>query len=253
MGNRRIILLTNLLVVAAIAKVTHEINRAYRESIGEELGPTWEDSPDWQKDSVINGVKLHLSDENASTAASHESWLKQKTEEGWKYGPVKDVEAKEHPCFLPYAELPESQKAKYFIFKQAVHSTADFYLDNIIDLNDVEVVTADANEIAEIQQGEAVDINATNLQDSSVKDPVTAKLTRGQKAVGITFNPSLDPQVDLVKQKCADVIDAIEDWRDIIKGDASPVQGEKLAQSQLAIRDIQSGQMWAVKAITLKP
>ena len=56
-----------------------------------------------------------------------------------------------------------------------------------------------------------------------------------------------------VKVAAADVVDTIEEYRDNVKGDANSVQGEKLAQSQLAIRAIQEGQMWAVKSVTLEP
>ena len=42
--------------------------------------------------------------------------------EGWKYGPVKDAQKKEHPCFLPYAELPPEQKAKDYLFRAVVHA-----------------------------------------------------------------------------------------------------------------------------------
>lgn len=119
------------------------------------------------------------------------------------------------------------------------NSTADFYLDNFVNPET-------------IAEEEKTDQKRTpNAEGIGIPD--FKKLTRGQIAVGLTFNPSRNPLVDLVKQKCADAIDAIENFRDNVKGDTSPVQGEKLAQSQIAIRDIQSGQMWAVKAITLEP
>lgn len=109
-----------------IAKIAHELNKAYCESMGDQSQPSWEDAPDWQKSSAINGVQMHLDNPNASPSDSHESWLKQKTEEGWKYGPVKDPEKKEHPCYVPYDQLPESQKAKDYIFRQTVHSLKPF-------------------------------------------------------------------------------------------------------------------------------
>lgn len=57
---------------------------------------------------------------------SHESWLKEKELSGWKYGPIKDPEKKEHPCFVPYDELPVEQKVKDYLFKQVVISLLNF-------------------------------------------------------------------------------------------------------------------------------
>ena len=57
--------------------------------------------------------------------ASHESWMKQKLEEGWKYGPVKDPERKEHHCIVPFDQLPREQQAKDFLFRAVVHALKD--------------------------------------------------------------------------------------------------------------------------------
>jgi hypothetical protein len=110
------------MTIKDIAKIAHEINKCYCESIGDNSQPDWENAPDWQKSSAINGVQFHLDNPNATPSASHESWLKQKTEEGWKYGLVKDAEKKEHPCFLPYEQLPTEQKSKDYLFRQVIHS-----------------------------------------------------------------------------------------------------------------------------------
>lgn len=105
-----------------VAKMAHEVNRAYCLAMGDASQPAWEDAPQWQKDSAINGVQFHLENPNATPENSHESWMKQKEEEGWKYGPVKDPEKKEHPCFLPYGELPVEQRAKDYLFRAVIHT-----------------------------------------------------------------------------------------------------------------------------------
>lgn len=105
-----------------VAQIAHEINKAYCESIGDYSQPSWDEAPEWQKSSAINGVQFHLENPTAPPSASHDSWLKQKAEEGWKYGPVKDADKKEHPCYVPYDQLPTEQKSKDFLFKQVVHS-----------------------------------------------------------------------------------------------------------------------------------
>jgi hypothetical protein len=116
------------MTVENIAKVAHELNRAYCQSIGDLTQPTWEDAPEWQRASAKAGVKFHLLNPDASPSSSHESWLKQKEEEGWKYGPEKNPDLKEHPCCVPYEQLPVSQQSKDFIFRQTVHSLKS-YLD----------------------------------------------------------------------------------------------------------------------------
>ena len=40
----------------------------------------------------------------------HEVWAAMRMAEGWKYGPIRDDKRKEHPCLVPYSELPESEK-----------------------------------------------------------------------------------------------------------------------------------------------
>ena len=41
----------------------------------------------------------------------HEVWAKLRLEQGWTYGPTRDDERKQHPCLVPYEELPESEKS----------------------------------------------------------------------------------------------------------------------------------------------
>ncbi len=109
-----------------IAKVCHEVNRAYCSSIGDNTQVSWEDAPAWQRYSACLGVDAHLDNPKMGASGSHESWLKQKLEEGWEYGPIKDPEKKQHPCIMPFNELPVSQQAKDFIFSEIVHQLSGF-------------------------------------------------------------------------------------------------------------------------------
>lgn len=108
-----------------IARIAHEINRAYCASLGDTSQPEWGEAPEWQRQSAIAGVMMHQGNPDATPEDSHVSWLTQKEAEGWKYGPVKDPEKKEHPCIMPYADLPQEQKAKDFLFRAAVHLMSD--------------------------------------------------------------------------------------------------------------------------------
>lgn len=105
-----------------IAEVAHETNRAYCHVIGDNSQIPWDGAPEWQKNSAINGVQFHLDSPEAGPSGSHESWLKEKEADGWKYGEVKDVDKKEHPCFVPYEELPSDQKVKDALFVGVVRA-----------------------------------------------------------------------------------------------------------------------------------
>jgi len=108
--------------VEAIARIAHEVNRAYCLALGDTSQPAWEDAPEWQRESAINGILFHRDNPDATPEKSHTAWLEQKTAEGWVYGPVKDPEKKEHPCCVSYEQLPVEQKAKGFIFCGIVHA-----------------------------------------------------------------------------------------------------------------------------------
>lgn len=110
--------------VFSIARVCHEANRAYCQAMGDISQMPWDQAPSWHRDSCVKGVELHLNNPDSTPADSHESWMKQKVEEGWVYGPVKDAEHKTHPCIRPFDELPLEQRAKDYIFRAVVRAIA---------------------------------------------------------------------------------------------------------------------------------
>ena len=110
------------LKLQTLAHIAHEANRAFCRSIGDNSQPAWDDAPEWQRTSAINGIEGAL---NGNTPEqSHESWMAEKVATGWKFGPVKDPEAKEHPCMVPYAELPENQRVKDHLYLAVVKAAA---------------------------------------------------------------------------------------------------------------------------------
>lgn len=72
------------------------------------------------------------------------------------------------------------------------------------------------------------------------------ELTYGQKAVGLTFNPSGDDAVASCKQGFADEIDRMNELRENSKSN------EQRRLASIAITNLQDAQMWAVKALTWK-
>ena len=105
-----------------VARVAHEVNRAYCESIGDNSQLAWEDAPDWQKESARAGVYYHWNNTDASPSDSHDNWLSDKREAGWVYGDVKDEKAKTHPCMVSYEDLPQEQRSKDYLFRAIVQA-----------------------------------------------------------------------------------------------------------------------------------
>jgi hypothetical protein len=111
---------TAALSVEHIARICHQTNKAYCESIGDNSQLNWEDAADWQRDSAIAGVKFRLENPDGPVSAQHDSWWQQKQQDGWVYGEVKDPVAKTHHCMVPYDQLPEEQRKKDALFQAVV-------------------------------------------------------------------------------------------------------------------------------------
>ncbi|MFE0763670.1 RyR domain-containing protein [Streptomyces smyrnaeus] len=103
----------------SIARVCHEANRAWQLESGDpHPSPRWEEAPQWQRDSAIEGVRRARA--GASPEQLHESWCEHKRGEGWRYGPVKDAERRTHPCLVRYGALPEAERRKDALFAAVV-------------------------------------------------------------------------------------------------------------------------------------
>jgi hypothetical protein len=108
--------------VIQIAQICHEANRAYCAQLGDDSQVPWDEAPEWQKDSAINGVQFHMDNPFANPIDSHANWMAEKEQAGWKWGPEKDEDLKLHPCFKHYHELPIEQRIKDQLFINVVRA-----------------------------------------------------------------------------------------------------------------------------------
>ena len=103
-----------------IAQVAYEANRAYCQTIGDYSQDPWTYCEQWQRDTVMNGVRAIDRGIVTKPEQSHENWLEHKEEKGWSYGPEKNsnkaLGALTHPCMVPFNELPHEQKMKDHLF-----------------------------------------------------------------------------------------------------------------------------------------
>lgn len=105
-----------------IAAVAYTVNAAYAQSLGDNSLPPWSEAPEEHRARILAGVQKHLDNPDTTPEEAHISWLAAMTAQGWTHGDVKDVEAKKHPCILPFSELPPEQRAKDHIFRAVVHA-----------------------------------------------------------------------------------------------------------------------------------
>jgi hypothetical protein len=114
------------LTVQEIARVCHEVNRAYCDAIKEDPPQVpWDEAPDWQKNSAVKGVEFKLQNLRATPEEMHNSWYAEKVRDGWKYGPVKNPDKKEHHCMVGYDSLPLEQRAKDHLFSAVVRTLSE--------------------------------------------------------------------------------------------------------------------------------
>lgn len=71
----------------------------------------------------------------------------------------------------------------------------------------------------------------------------------GKQAVGLSFNPSNDKEVDAIKRSMAHVFDIVE--QSVPAADGTVETARKRKMRDAALNQIITAQMWAVKVVTL--
>src|SRR4051812_3744478 len=104
-----------------MARVCHDANAAYCVSVGDNSQKSWDDAEQWQRESMLAGVIFRLGNPDLEPADQHREWMRFKLEQGWKYGIVKDADKKEHPCLVPWEDLPEFQRRKDYLSRAIVN------------------------------------------------------------------------------------------------------------------------------------
>lgn len=106
--------------IEKLAKICHEANKAFCETIGDNSCKSWEETSDDVKESAYTGVKSIVDNPSVTPEDLHITWSKSKTDDGWTYGKVKDETKKTHPALVPYNKLPAHQRFKDFLFRNII-------------------------------------------------------------------------------------------------------------------------------------
>ena len=103
-----------------ISRIAYEAIRIYDQTLGDYSKATWSACEQWERDTVINGVTAIEKGIVIVPKDSHESWMKEKYDKGWVYGPVKNTDIAigklTHPCLVPFEKLSDEQRTKDYLF-----------------------------------------------------------------------------------------------------------------------------------------
>jgi hypothetical protein len=114
------------LSIEQISEAVHEANRAYCLGQGDHSQPVWSEGGEDVQKGTVDGVIFHLDNPDAAAGASHENWMKYKTDEGWVYGETKSEADKTHPSLVAFNDLPEKEKVKDYLFECLVRKLSSF-------------------------------------------------------------------------------------------------------------------------------
>lgn len=108
-----------------IARVVHEANRAYSQTIFDYSSRPWADTAPEIMNSTITGVEFLLRNPDVSPSLIHEHWVSERKKNGWKWGPRENLETKEHPNMMDYDRLSPEEQVKDRIFIAVIKAIAD--------------------------------------------------------------------------------------------------------------------------------
>jgi DNA-binding transcriptional MerR regulator len=108
-----------------ILRVVHAANREWQIVTGDpKPSPPWDDASDYEVSTGMATVAAALADPAMTPEQNHQRWMDHLVSEGWRWGEVKDEQAKTHPDLVPFHELPEHEKQKDRLFIGIVRALA---------------------------------------------------------------------------------------------------------------------------------
>jgi hypothetical protein len=116
---------TERIAVEDILRVVHAANREWQIVTGDPRpSPPWDDASDYEVNTGIATVTAALADPTLTPEQNHQRWIDHLVSEGWRWGEVKDEQAKTHPDLVPFDELPEHERQKDRLFLAIVRALA---------------------------------------------------------------------------------------------------------------------------------
>lgn len=99
-----------------ICRVIDSANRELSRSLNENVSLPFDTWSDQARANMKESVRQVITGELRTPKDCHDKWLKDRVNEGWSFGEVKNFTLKTSPCIVDYQELPEEQKVKDDMF-----------------------------------------------------------------------------------------------------------------------------------------
>lgn len=106
-----------------IARIAHEADRAFCALHGD-LKKVWASQEAHERECAVRGVKIATATPRATAADLHTSWLRDKREAGWRFGPQLDLHDRLDPMMIPWEQLSDYAQARERLFLAVVRSLA---------------------------------------------------------------------------------------------------------------------------------
>ncbi|KVZ18615.1 hypothetical protein WT88_29475 [Burkholderia stagnalis] len=101
--------------VTQIARIAHEVNRAYCKSIGDDSHLPWGKASPAERDAAQMSVTAMMRGFQTPEQI-HEAWRKELALSGWAHGLRYDPAKKTHPHLVDYASLPLTMRTRDALF-----------------------------------------------------------------------------------------------------------------------------------------
>jgi hypothetical protein len=111
------------MILEEVIYFVYEVNRIVRGCIGQDPGVPFGDLNPGKKTSLRLAVLYAWEHGLLSDEESHNRWTYAKLREGWRWGPVEDLENKIHPNLVPWNELSWKEQLKDRFFRAIVEKT----------------------------------------------------------------------------------------------------------------------------------
>lgn len=102
-----------------IAKVAHQANRAFLNTLGDTSEKDWENLSEEAKKETAEQVEFSLQNEHVGAEAHHIAWMNEMKEKGYTHGEVGDMK---HPLLVPFDLLPAENQKQHKLFFAVVQA-----------------------------------------------------------------------------------------------------------------------------------